>query len=31
MADIDSWVEVQEFQIKLDAQGKIIDYLVSAD
>lgn len=29
MADIDSWVEAQEFQIKLDAQGKIIDYLDS--
>ena len=27
MADIDSWVEAQEFQITLDAQGKIIDYL----
>ena len=29
MADIDSWVEAQEFQIKLDAQEKIIDYLDS--
>ncbi len=29
MADIDSWVEAQEFQITLDAQGKIIDYLDS--
>lgn len=27
MADIDSWVEAQEFQITLDAEGKIIDYL----
>ena len=27
MADIDSWVEAQEFQITLDAQGKIIDYI----
>lgn len=27
MAEIDSWVEAQEFQITLDAQGKIIDYL----
>ncbi len=27
MADIDSWVEAQEFQITLDADGKIIDYL----
>ena len=29
MADIDSWVEAQEFQITLDAQGKIIDYIDS--
>ena len=29
MADIDSWVEAQEFQITLDADGKIIDYLDS--
>lgn len=29
MADIDSWVEAQEFQITLDAEGKIIDYLDS--
>lgn len=28
MADIDSWVEAQEFQITLDADGKIIDYLM---
>lgn len=27
MAEIDSWVESQEFQITLDAQGKIIDYI----
>jgi type I restriction enzyme M protein len=27
MAETDSWVEAQEFQITLDAQGKIIDYL----
>lgn len=27
MAEIDSWVEAQEFQITLDAQGKIIDYI----
>ena len=27
MAEFDSWVEAQEFQITLDAQGKIIDYL----
>lgn len=27
MAEIDSWIEAQEFQITLDAQGKIIDYL----
>ena len=27
MAEIDSWVEAQEFQITLDAQGKIIDYV----
>lgn len=27
MADIDSWVEAQEFQITLDSDGKIIDYL----
>ena len=27
MADIDSWVEAQEFQITLDANGRIIDYL----
>ncbi|MGI5906597.1 MAG: N-6 DNA methylase [Candidatus Pararuminococcus gallinarum] len=27
MADIDSWVEAQEFQITLDAEGRIIDYL----
>lgn len=26
MADIDSWVEAQEFQITLDANGRIIDY-----
>ncbi len=29
MSDIDSWVEAQEFQINLDAQGKIIDCLDS--
>ena len=29
MAEIDSWVEAQEFQINLDAQGKIIDYIDS--
>lgn len=27
MAEIDSWVEAQEFQITLDAKGKIIDFL----
>ncbi len=27
MTDIDSWAEAQEFQITLDADGKIIDYL----
>ncbi len=27
MAEIDSWVEAQEFQITLDEQGKIIDYI----
>lgn len=27
MAEFDSWVEAQEFQITLDAQGKIVDYL----
>lgn len=27
MAELDSWIEAQEFQITLDAQGKIIDYL----
>ena len=27
MSDIDSWVEAQEFQITLDSQGKIIDYI----
>ncbi|MBR4986578.1 MAG: N-6 DNA methylase [Proteobacteria bacterium] len=27
MADFDSWVEAQDFQITLDAQGKIIDFL----
>lgn len=27
MSDIDSWVEAQEFQITLDSQGKIIDYM----
>lgn len=27
MTDFDSWVEAQEFQITLDAQGKIIDFL----
>ncbi len=27
MAEIDNWVEAQEFQITLDAQGKIIDYI----
>lgn len=27
MAEIDNWVEAQEFQITLDAQGKIIDYV----
>lgn len=30
MAEIDSWVEAQEFQITLDSQGKIIDYLDNA-
>ena len=29
MTEIDSWVEAQEFQITLDAQGKIIDYIYS--
>ena len=29
MGEIDSWVEAQEFQITLDAQGKIIDYIDS--
>lgn len=28
MAEIDNWVEAQEFQITLDAQGKIIDYAI---
>ena len=27
MTEIDSWVEAQEFQINLDAQGKIVDYI----
>ena len=27
MAEIDNWIEAQEFQITLDAQGKIIDYI----
>lgn len=27
MAEFDSWVEAQEFQIALDARGKIIDFL----
>ena len=27
MAEFDSWIEAQEFQITLDAQGKIIDFL----
>ena len=27
MADIDNWVAAQEFQITLDAEGKIIDYI----
>ncbi|MDD6250150.1 MAG: N-6 DNA methylase [Bacillales bacterium] len=27
MAEIDSWVEAQEFQINLDAKGRIIDYI----
>ena len=27
MSEIDSWVEAQEFQITLDSQGKIIDYI----
>ena len=27
MADFDNWVEAQEFQITLDAKGKIIDFL----
>lgn len=27
MITVDEWVESQEFQIRLDAQGKIIDYL----
>lgn len=27
MAELDSWIEAQEFQITLDAQGKIIDFL----
>ena len=27
MADFDSWIEAQEFQITLDAKGKIIDFL----
>lgn len=29
MITLDEWVESQEFQIRLDAQGKIIDYLDS--
>ena len=29
MITVDEWVESQEFQIRLDAQGKIIDYLDS--
>lgn len=27
MAEIDNWIEAQEFQITLDAQGKIIDFI----
>lgn len=27
MAELDNWIEAQEFQITLDAQGKIIDYI----
>ena len=27
MAEFESWIEAQEFQITLDAQGKIIDFL----
>lgn len=27
MAEYDSWIEAQEFQITLDAQGRIIDFL----
>ena len=27
MAEFDSWIEAQEFQITLDAQGRIIDFL----
>lgn len=30
MITVDEWVESQEFQIRLDAQGKIIDYLDSS-
>jgi type I restriction enzyme M protein len=29
MAEFDSWIEAQEFQITLDAQGKIIDFINS--
>lgn len=29
MADIDKWIEAQEFQITLNAQGKIIDFIDS--
>lgn len=27
MSEIDDWAEIQEFQVSLDGQGKIIDYL----
>ena len=27
MAEFDSWIEAQEFQITLDAHGRIIDFL----
>lgn len=27
MAELDQWIESQEFQINLDGEGKIVDYL----
>ncbi len=26
-SELDKWLEAQEYQVALDAQGKIIDYL----